>query len=946
MKEIEENVDDIVVSKDKVIDFTLTQVKPLDFFALNSKQFKEPMKLAGVNNVESADAMRSLFVTWLIGVKGFTSSDVINATKLNKEDKTKLGTQFIQYFKDRPIFGNSASADKVEANLRDYAKMIYESRKQLLMKENLRYPKPIEQRNEVTYENLRKDVFGFNAELEYGMDGVMNNWTSSNNNKTDLNPNGINFNNAFLQGYCTRMKDKEKLETGITNFYSDQNKMKIVKCMGKITKLVGDKNVSEEKKKHLLYVGKRLPGSELKFNGKADAKSNSFNLKFTIEETANNYGFSTGDILETIIDSEPSKDGASDIERSDNGAKKAIADYNKAQQDIVNNALNIVAHNDNTEVMNLAINKGDRFKKGLDLADATKDEIKEAAELFDKIYSPVYQANIKLKASTGKNVIDNITINGEKVVDAANKACDGKDYMYSEKIMYAKAMALRAFVNPELHLFYQNAIGSVNPDLELYSVGRGAKLVEMKDSVAMKPEDFKVGLKYDVEDPKEKITKDTKIKATKSANAVLPKPNYGTDGVVDIKDVIATVPKQSARPVERPDKVKNPVVKEPAVKNPAFKAPVNVGGMKEIDDSFDANEIDEAIPANLDNDEVRRAREFVEGAFLYQECIDNILDWATALKGMLTMNQKDAEANFFSKSNKVEGDKDYQNFTKVIENTITLFKSGSRSSMDQAKQLGKLIKVADDYLDGEFLYDDRMKGVSFEAAREVLNKGDKLLNMLYTSRVAVSGLTKESLIGGVQPYGNLGYNDVIKKAKELKAQYKDTESFKRGFKKPDFNEMYEKSEKQLEIKRKLEKVSKTMSRNFEYSMRTVPDKYLGMSRKRSASAIARWVVTKNYLEQVYKPGATMEEIDALSDVNVKALKKKVKDLANDPVFKRVVKKFPENAFSVWQALEPHAAQMRKDPKNIDKMLNDMKANAENKKTKNNNVERNNSLPKI
>ena len=82
-----------------------------------------------------------------------------------------------------------------------------------------------------------------------------------------------------------------------------------------------------------------------------------------------------------------------------------------------------------------------------------------------------------------------------------------------------------------------------------------------------------------------------------------------------------------------------------------------------------------------------------------------------------------------------------------------------------------------------------------------------------------------------------------------------------------------------------------------------------MSPKRTNTALARWIVTKRFLEQVYKPGITVEEIEALEKVSTKTLKDEINKLAKDPIFKAVVKANPDKAFSMWEKTD---ASMKKD----------------------------------
>ncbi|MBQ4232607.1 MAG: hypothetical protein II699_04950, partial [Lachnospiraceae bacterium] len=473
MKEVEV-MNELKLGNDKVIDYTITQINPLEFFPLNSTTFKTTMKKAGVANIESVDAMRGLFITWLIGVKKngeaqITTADVIRISKMSKEDKLKLGNEFVDFFNKRPVYGAGISTEDVKSHLRDYAKMVYNSRKQIYFKEDLKTPANIKIKNEATYENMRKDVFGFVAEMEYGLDGVFSNWTNCDNRKSDVNPNGINMNKAFMEGYGA--KDKNDFKSGMRVHESDLNKAKVVKSMGKITKLLEDKNLSEEQKIHLINVGNHMPSKEERFDPDNEEvikpeipKGYVIPKPLSVEYVVQNYGMISGDIMETLVNSVPSKEGGTAFQKSNKGAIDAIQKYNESHTKAVENALNIVAQNDNSFVMNIEINKGNRFKKGLDLTDVTDKELDEAAEAFDELYTPINQVEIT-SISSGKiqDIIDNITINGRSEREIAEEQLAGKDAPYSKKIKYAKAIALRAYANPELHLFYACSKSTVNP---------------------------------------------------------------------------------------------------------------------------------------------------------------------------------------------------------------------------------------------------------------------------------------------------------------------------------------------------------------------------------------------------------------------------------------------------------------------------------------------------
>lgn len=124
MKDVDKNELDYELKNNKIINYRISRVDTYDFFNPDTNEFKRLMKLAGVAKVDNREAMRALFITWLLGVKGMNTSDVIMLTKKDKLEKKKIGEEFVNYFKERPVYGNTKNANEVEAHVGDYAKMI------------------------------------------------------------------------------------------------------------------------------------------------------------------------------------------------------------------------------------------------------------------------------------------------------------------------------------------------------------------------------------------------------------------------------------------------------------------------------------------------------------------------------------------------------------------------------------------------------------------------------------------------------------------------------------------------------------------------------------------------------------------------------------------------------------------------------------------------------
>ncbi|MCR4717354.1 MAG: hypothetical protein K5656_09240, partial [Lachnospiraceae bacterium] len=934
MKEVETNV------KGKAFDYSLSQININDFAPVESTAFKSAMILAGVGNATSNFSMRSLFVYWLMGVKGMSFKEVINTSKLDATKKKELGAEFVNFFKDNAIYGKDLKEEDIKAHARNLASMVYKARLQIFFKEKLTYPNSIMMVNEVSYAGMLKEPFGFAAETEYGMDGVIDNWISFDNNKTPYNPNGVSIGAAFMTGYNSTGK-LNPVDNGVKSFTQDQNKVRIVKVVGNVSKKLSDKSLNEEERNHLIKAAKMLPGRISSFK-QLDKPSIATKGKHLIENITNN-GLCASDTYEAIVNSKPAKGkNLKDNEKFENGVLESINKYNESHVEGVNNAMNIIAHNDNTRLYNLSINKADRFKKGLDLSDANENELKEAADAFDELFAPVNLANYKFIDSSNRNVINNISINGVNVWKMAED--HGQKMNFSQKKMFAKALVIRAFVNDGMHLFYQMGKGSVDPSYEAYSSNESSGMDIKKNSVAIKPEDFKVGLVYDVDVPKydkdkhgywgayieeadSLVDENTKYKMTKSSDAKLPPVKPSGDIKTAIKNLKLDIPKNlysEIKPVEEAEaKVPELINRErratmdlinatfsnnkkdaskPEVKPVVKEEPVGMGekysdNINNTNHNTDAEDDDNYINDPINEQDALKAKEYVDAVEKYKVCYKYVVDWLSNMKNVLRFNQEDPEANFGSK-NKLEGGKDYQEFTKAIEAALKAFKNPKKDALKLGKVIPTLMKKADNYVFLEDLFVDELNGEPSMVAHDILNKGKTIANMFYNARVGVC--TKSIMKDGKETaLGNLSYNDITKKATELKETYKDSKAFKKVTKTPTEAELYTISQKQMAIRSRLNKVSRTMNTNYEYTQGYSSKYYNLMSSKHSVTAYARWIVTKEYLDKLYRPGVTVSELDELSNVTNNSLKADIKRLYKSEWFKQLVKNNPDNVYDAY-----------------------------------------------
>ena len=119
---------------------------------------------------------------------------------------------------------------------------------------------------------------------------------------------------------------------------------------------------------------------------------------------------------------------------------------------------------------------------------------------------------------------------------------------------------------------------------------------------------------------------------------------------------------------------------------------------------------------------------------------------------------------------------------------------------------------------------------------------------------------------------------------------------------------------QLDLKKKLEKISKTMLKNYEYTKGI--DSYLTMKRNMSVEDKAKYYKMSEVLDSVYKTTATPEEVENIvRSFKTSEFNRQVKALANNRSFRNCMNQHREDgkAFSKWKEISKDVIKVKTGP---------------------------------
>ncbi|MCR5148467.1 MAG: hypothetical protein K6C35_05815 [Eubacterium sp.] len=127
----------------------------------------------------------------------------------------------------------------------------------------------------------------------------------------------------------------------------------------------------------------------------------------------------------------------------------------------------------------------------------------------------------------------------------------------------------------------------------------------------------------------------------------------------------------------------------------------------------------------------------------------------------------------------------------------------------------------------------------------------------------------------------------------------------------NFERIFEASKKQMEVRKLIAEKNKYMGSNYYTNNKS--DRYVALRNGAGASELAGDFIAKKYLEKIYKVGVKQEELEQIEqEIKNGTYDKEVSKLQKNPVFKAVVKGYPEKAFSKWEAVEMKAAKIQAD----------------------------------
>lgn len=242
----------------------------------------------------------------------------------------------------------------------------------------------------------------------------------------------------------------------------------------------------------------------------------------------------------------------------------------------------------------------------------------------------------------------------------------------------------------------------------------------------------------------------------------------------------------------------------------------------------------------------------------------------------------------------------YQKMTACLDNTMTLLKDRTAGYQELRKSIYAL------YMSGLNYYNDHVGvlgpirdygGARFGVAEEITKLLPGLFNAYTHLHGSLSALKDET----GRAWGDKSPSAIEEKAAALAEGMSAPRREKLdGYLKPySVKDLLMSSQKQIEFRKKVRKLSKTFALDYDYTKQ--PDAYLKLKPNMSVADKAKYYLLKELYDQVYRPDAQYEEICAVvSGFNAAQFTQSVGRLAANPAFQRCVRLNPDTAFTVWK----------------------------------------------
>ena len=168
------------------------------------RYFTEPLNvqkaLAAVGvNPDDSDVVNALFISWLIGEKGYSFDTINKIDTLNSVQINKLTSDFFEDLMNHPVVGPESDKEKIEENLKWLAGMT----QSFMNKYEVRFKLPSEKQfDQREFKNSGfGDSFEFLANQGAGLNKFLNGLFEKGGKTGPDNPYGVDYRSAFCNGY-------------------------------------------------------------------------------------------------------------------------------------------------------------------------------------------------------------------------------------------------------------------------------------------------------------------------------------------------------------------------------------------------------------------------------------------------------------------------------------------------------------------------------------------------------------------------------------------------------------------------------------------------------------------------------------------------------------------------------------------------------------------------
>ena len=293
------------------------------------------------------------------------------------------------------------------------------------------------------------------------------------------------------------------------------------------------------------------------------------------------------------------------------------------------------------------------------------------------------------------------------------------------------------------------------------------------------------------------------------------------------------------------------------------------------------------------------------------------------IKETLQNSQADPNA-IWEDGFKKEGSKYYQNMAKSVKRCYELLNDPESSHAEITASLEELDKAAKAYKkDKEGVFTspptEGGPGNRYKAAKYMTENISSMITAYNNMLQGLDGFKTDKNV----PFKELPISELKNQANTLQSLYR--QAFKNQNAavniKDQATDHFNIALKQVEIRNKLTEFNPFMSKNYN------PDKnidyYINLKPGMSTSELANAYMTKKCLDDMYKPGVTMDELNEIAEnVEIGFYKQMAGKLAKSPAFKKTVTTFPEHAFSKWEVVDKRADEIIEIcESNVNNMLN-------------------------